>query len=111
MNLSVPSYVAGPFFLLILFALCVITVVGAKALYKSVKDKFAKPEEKPRKRQQEKQPKKRPEERLKKKQEEQPKKRPEERPRKRQQEKLRKRQPTRKNLKEIHREYRMTLSV
>ena len=43
--------------------------------------------------------------------EEQPKKRPEERPRKRQQEKLRKRQPTRKNLKEIHREYRMTLSV
>ncbi len=86
-----------------------------------------KPEEKPRKRQQEKQPKKRPEERLKKKQEkqpkkrpeerlkkkqeEQPKKRPEERPRKRQQEKLRKRQPTRKNLKEIHREYRMTLSV
>ena len=48
MNLSVPSYVAGPFFLLILFALCVITVVGAKALYKSVKDKFAKPEEKPR---------------------------------------------------------------
>ena len=35
----------------------------------------------------------------------------EERPRKRQQEKLRKRQPTRKNLKEIHREYRMTLSV
>lgn len=48
MNLSVPSYIAGPFFLLILFALCVITVVGAKALYKSVKDKFAKPEEKPR---------------------------------------------------------------
>ena len=86
-------------------------------------------EEKPKKRQQEKQPKKRPEERLKKKQQEkqlrkkpeekprkrqqekQPKKRPEERPRKRQQEKLRKRQPTRKNLKEIHREYRMTLSV
>ena len=62
-----------------------------------------KPEEKLRKRQQEKQPKKRPEERLKQ--------RPEERPRKRQQEKLRKRQPTRKNLKEIHREYRMTLSV
>lgn len=48
MNLSVPSYVAGPFFLLILFALCVVAAVGITALCKSVKEKFRKPEDKPR---------------------------------------------------------------
>ena len=44
MNLSIPSYVAGPFFLIILFALCVFLVVGIKTVVNAVRTQFKKPE-------------------------------------------------------------------
>lgn len=47
MNLSIPSYVAGPFFLIILFALCALAVIGAETALRAIKKKFAKPEPKP----------------------------------------------------------------
>ncbi len=53
MNISVPSYVAGPLLLAALFALCAFTVIGAKTLLdfiRSMLRKKSRPPEKAAKR-------------------------------------------------------------
>lgn len=53
MNISVPSYVAGPLLLASLFALCAFTVIGAKTLLdfiRSMLRKKSRPPEKAAKR-------------------------------------------------------------
>lgn len=53
MNVSVPSYVAGPLLLAALFALCAFTVIGAKTLLdfiRSMLRKKSRPPEKTAKR-------------------------------------------------------------